>query len=402
MRAPTHITAALLFTAVGFSLAGRPLHTDGWAMGSALLGGVLPDIDHPRSPWGKRLLGRVSNYIRRRWSHRTATHSLRALLVLGGAMAPFAMLGQGPAYAALLLGFASHLLLDCATKKGVPLFYPEKIQCVFPRHEKWRLETGSRGEWVLLVVLLLGLVGCGGVSAMGGFRRVVRYVAATPAAAYNDYREATTETVLCFQGRWQDSRQPVEGEALILEGRPDRFLIAFQGHIWAYGETGDIVPQRSRVRITSRPLRVNTLAVHGDPFPQILAQIPQGAFVSGDLESTRSFTSNRPQNRPFSRHQSLQLTSQTLVFHGAPRWVLARLHPRPQVDPQRLTQLQTQVAERRLALEALRIHRPPVHYLKVRSTQAQLHAQERQLAALQDTTVGFTGVLFLRLPGEED
>ena len=81
--------------------------------------------------------------------------------------------------------------------------------------------------------------------------------------------------------------------------------------------------------------------------------------------------------------------------------MLASLYPKRKVDPAQLEQLQIQVQDLVLGLEALQLQRPPVHYLRLRQAAAQLQAKERELTALQDTTVSFTGVLYLRrLPPE--
>jgi membrane-bound metal-dependent hydrolase YbcI (DUF457 family) len=63
---------------------------------------------------------------------------------------------------ALLLGYASHLLADSATKTGILLLYPRRI----PYHllpKGWRITTGSLAEEAFLpplafivMVLLLG------------------------------------------------------------------------------------------------------------------------------------------------------------------------------------------------------------------------------------------------------
>ena len=175
MTAPTHIVFSLLSAASAFSLASTPLHKDVPALGCAILGGILPDIDTPRSSVG-RVAPFFSESIERRWGHRTVTHSLLALLGLGVAALPL-MLYQEAWFAALVIGYAGHLVADCTTKSGVSLFYPHPAICVFPAGDRYRIHTGPLlGEGALLVVLLVLLAALMPVSRVGGIWRASCYL----------------------------------------------------------------------------------------------------------------------------------------------------------------------------------------------------------------------------------
>ena len=181
-----------------FCPGSRSLHQDLPALGCALLGSLLPDLDSPKSGLG-RFLPFLSQPIERRWGHRTVTHSLLALGALAVALLPLGLY-RGAWYVALLIGYFSHLVLDCTTKSGVPLFHPHPVQCVIPGNDRFRLQAGSMREWGLLGVLVLFLVLMYPVAQAGGVWRMMRYLAATPPMAYRDYREATTQTRLRFKG----------------------------------------------------------------------------------------------------------------------------------------------------------------------------------------------------------
>jgi inner membrane protein len=394
MRAPTHAAFGLLCTAGLFALGGRALHQDLPAIGCALLGSLLPDLDSPHSALG-RLLPFLAERIERRWGHRGATHSLLALGGLGLLLLPLALL-RLPWYAALLMGYLSHLVADCYTKSGAPLFHPYPRLCVFPRGERFRVHTGSLQEGVLLVVLLFLLALLFPVSQAGGLWRSLRYLAATPPMAYRDYREATTQTRLQFKGHWRDTHQPVEGEGLVLDGRIDRFLLAWEGQVLTYGEYGDILPEQARIRVLEQPVQVDTLRVVGEPFAKVLAQVPEGVFLSGRLESSIPFDQGFQGEWPHTQHQPLKVVGQHLEFDFAPRALAAGLHPRRRQDPQRRETLQRQVADQQRRLLLLELRRPPVHYLELREAQHQLQETQRELTALQDATAPFSGVLYLR------
>jgi inner membrane protein len=396
MMAPTHIAFGLFSTTGLFSLFSLSLHKDLPALGAAILGSLLPDIDSPNSSVG-RLLPFVSIPIERRWGHRTVTHCLLAVGVLSVVSSPLAFY-RATLYAALLFGYLSHLLADCATKSGVPLFHPHPAQCVLPGNSRYRVTTGSLAEQGVLLVLLvlLGLVFP--LSRMGGAWRAMRYLMATQEAAYSDYREATTETVLDFKGRWRTSRQPVEGQARILEAAKSKFLIAFQGDVWLYGESGDILPDRSRVRATGQPLRVDTLVVEAQTYAQVLAEVPQGAFVSGRLESARPFVPRPKGELSSGLHAAVTVAPQALTFEYAPRKRAALLDPVHRPDPEQREQRQLQLDAGQQELASLQLQRPPVHYLRLREAEEKLAALQQQLAERQDSTVVFSGKLLLRRP----
>ena len=395
MTAPTHTTFGLFLTAALFSLFALPLYKDLPAVGVTVLGSLLPDIDTPNSALG-RLLPFLSIPIERRFGHRTVTHSLVWWLGLGVVSLPLVFV-RPACYAGLLIGYASHLLADCMTKSGVPLFYPQSAVCVLPGSSRYRIRTGSLGERMVLLVLLGLLMLVFPLSRLGGTWRALRYLLATQSMAYTDFREATTESMLEFKGRWRVSRRKVEGEALILEGTASKFLIAFKGATWVYGEQGDIMPDRSRVRFTKKPIRIDTVVVGEESFAPIRDQLPSGAFISGQLESSRPFDLVLPLSK--SQHQSVKATNQELKFEYAPAARIAPLAPRVQINPEQVAQLQGQIQKGEADGLALQIQRPPVHYVRLREAEAALAARRQELATLQDSTLTFTGVLYLRRVG---
>ena len=397
MMAPTHIAFGLFSTTGLFSLFSLSLHKDYPALGAAILGSLLPDIDSPNSSLG-RWLPFVSIPLERRWGHRTVTHCLLAVGVLGVASTPLVFY-RTTLYAALLIGYLSHLLADCATKSGVPLFHPHPAQCVLPGNSRYRVTTGSLAEQGLLLVLLvlLGLVFP--LSRMGGTWRAMRYLMATQEAAYSDYREATTETVLDFKGRWRTSRQPVEGQAQILEAAKTKFLVAFQEDVWLYGESGDILPDRSRVKATDQPLRVDTLVVEGQTYGQVLKRMQAEAFVSGQLESERPFVPRLQGELSLGLHAAVTVAPNALTFEYAPRKRVALLDPVYRPDPAQREQLQLQLEAGQQELASLQLQRPPIHYLRLREAEERMAALQQKWADLQDSTVVFSGKLLLRMPG---
>ncbi len=392
MRAPTHIVFGIFSATSVFALFSASLHKDLTAVGAVVIGSLLPDIDSPKSTLG-RMLPFASTAIERQWGHRTITHGLLMWMVLAVLLLPLCVWRKA-VYGALLIGYLSHLLIDCATKSGVPLFYPHRAVCVIPGNGKYRVKTGSLAEQGVLIVLLLLLLLVFPISSIGGTWKALRYLMATQSTAYSDYRESTTETVLEFEGRWRASRQPVEGKGLILEGSPTRFLIAFKGKVWAYGEQGDILPDKSRVEALAKAIRLDTLRVEGSTYRQVIEQVPEGAFVSGMLRSARVLRVEH--ELPTSVHVPVQVQASALQFAFAPYAIVAALHPIAAVDSAQVQQLIAQIEDAERSLIEQQIRRPPVHYLQLRELANKLAEEQQRLQALRDTVARFDGTLYLR------
>ncbi|HGJ5884492.1 metal-dependent hydrolase [Arsenophonus sp.] len=102
-------------------------------LAGALLGALLPDIDHPSSSLG-RLFRFISVPICRLCGHRGFTHSLLAwlLIMLLSTQLPNSYWLSDALIQAFLLGYFSHLVGDMLTAKGIPFLWPAKTSFCFP------------------------------------------------------------------------------------------------------------------------------------------------------------------------------------------------------------------------------------------------------------------------------
>jgi len=345
----------------------------------------------------------ISVPLERRWGHRTVTHCLLALLAVGAVATPLAFC-RGACFAALLIGFGSHLVADCGTKSGAPLFFPSPAICVFPAGDRFRIRTGSLlGEGLLLAVVLILLAALMPVSRIGGIWRASRYLIATPRTAWADYREARTEAVLQFEGRWQDTRQPVAGEAVVLDATQDWFLIVFQGATRIYGDLGDIIPDRSRVRETGRPIRVDTLQIQAQTLEKILDRVAGGSFLSGRLENGSAFRLDLDERLSQGRHTGIRLSGREIHLAFAPRSHVALLRPEAFTSPQRVAELRAEIRDLQAQINDMQLRRPPAHYLRLQGAQEKLQARQGLLdLLLSDRAVRFSGCLSVRMPGKTE
>ena len=115
--------------------------------GSAIVGSLLPDLDHPKSWISSKTV--ILHYPFRKLGHRKATHSLFAAILLWAVLTlPF-----GINFVALgsLLGYLSHLILDILNPTGVPLLYPFTKE----KYKIGKIHTGDTGEYIVTVLLII-------------------------------------------------------------------------------------------------------------------------------------------------------------------------------------------------------------------------------------------------------
>ncbi len=142
----------------------------------AAFGALLPDLDaseskikHLRIPNTQiKPFMLPATVVSRTNQHRGLLHSFAGLGFVAVTIAfPLGWLDGWALTVALLLGYASHLMADAATKSGIMLFYPNPGRYfLLPR--RWRFITGSLAEEVLMAplslavlsLLLMRLFGC--------------------------------------------------------------------------------------------------------------------------------------------------------------------------------------------------------------------------------------------------
>ncbi|KAB3541980.1 metal-dependent hydrolase [Bacillus safensis] len=110
------------------------------------VGALIPDLCHTKSKIGRKF-PLLSALISSVFGHRTFTHSLLFLLIiyfLATTYIPNDSLSIG-----LLVGMASHLILDAGTVNGIKFLFPASIKVRLPFYVK----TGSTGEQVVLAAL---------------------------------------------------------------------------------------------------------------------------------------------------------------------------------------------------------------------------------------------------------
>lgn len=151
MMASGHIVVGLVTYQAVVTFFGYPPTIPGYVL--AVIGSLLPDIDHPKSRVG-RLCPPLTHAISSIFGHRGITHSLFALV--GVTLLAFAagdiLFG---AVGALCIGYLSHLAADFLTHAGIPLLWPA-INHPFPRPNirmpVFHFRTGGRLEFAIILL----------------------------------------------------------------------------------------------------------------------------------------------------------------------------------------------------------------------------------------------------------
>lgn len=149
MMAYSHVVTGLVswnLTAIALDMPVEP-----YTVGAAVLGALLPDIDHPKSWLGRRLYP-ISAVLSAVIGHRGVTHSLIAVIALAVALI-FAYDAHHGIVMALCVGYLTHLAGDFVTNSGIPLFWPIKRRFALPL-----ASTGGFAESLLVAVYAAGSV----------------------------------------------------------------------------------------------------------------------------------------------------------------------------------------------------------------------------------------------------
>ena len=152
----THAAVATAAASLTFGLGtNNPV-----ALGLALLGSQLPDLDTTTSTIGQ-ICFPVSNWLEDNFPHRSITHSLLATATLAAIALPIGYhFNHLITAAALPFGHLVACFSDTFTKKGVQLFYPNQAWTVAGSNPHRRLSTGGAGEfWVLASAIFLLIFG---------------------------------------------------------------------------------------------------------------------------------------------------------------------------------------------------------------------------------------------------
>ncbi len=301
MLAPTHSVFGILLTLLILAFFGVQWGMHWTIILCAVFGSIIPDIDHPRSVIGK-IFYPIAGFLEHKFGHRTMTHSFIGWFIFSVIFSVFIYLGiwlSGVFFkvefinwnlstrwiAAFSISYFSHLALDMFNKRGVQMFWPNQNRDVIPKDPRYRLESGSRSEILIFIILLILMFLSLPVSKYG-VDTSMRWLLATPGSAIEEYKSLKTHSYVEFEGYFTITKQDVKGTAEILDVDHKKLIVLFKNNIYTLADdtVADIHASKVRVKRTNDPIQIESKEFKDKTRDDLLSQIPNGALISGTID----------------------------------------------------------------------------------------------------------------------
>lgn len=255
-------------------------------IGIAIISSQLPDIDTTSSVVGQMLFP-ISSRIEKRYPHRTITHSLIAMIVVAIACLPLLhyQILSTKNWATIPIAYGVSIFSDCFTRQGVQLLWPLPVWCVFGSNPNRRLITGGVGEYWVLSLVMVAIMGIWKVFDMGGTRPVIsQFIGMNQETiSYIGELVSSREIHVTFTGRNKITleRQSVVG--LVIDFR-DNNLVLYNPSDLTVIFTKDYEIESLRISRRGNPWRRYQTAVTLVNEKLNVVSAPPKTFVVGEVE----------------------------------------------------------------------------------------------------------------------
>jgi inner membrane protein len=236
MTSPTHISFSL-FT-LAFASIGQGMDFNYENALLCAVGSLTPDLDNSKS-WLGRLFPFISKPVENKFSHRTLTHSLLAIVfvfLIAVIVKIFFDTGNlNPI--AFAIGYTSHILIDCASIQGVKILYPFSMRnAVFPfdtqQPEAYRIVVGSKADVALGFVFVFLTIPFAYIS-FKTHTKLIREVQKDINSAVRTYNELSKNS-LCWarlEGINTTTGDKLKGDYLIISAEKQNMLLIKEGSL---------------------------------------------------------------------------------------------------------------------------------------------------------------------------
>jgi inner membrane protein len=294
MTSPTHISFSL-FT-LAFASVGQGMDFNYENALLCAVGSLSPDIDNSKS-WLGRIFPFISKPIENKFSHRTLTHSLLAIVFIWSIAVIVKILFDTGNFnpLAFAIGYTSHILIDCASVQGVKILYPFSMRnAVFPfdtqQPEAYRIVVGSKADVALGFVFVFLTIPFAYIS-FKTHTKLIREVQKDINSAVRTYNELS-KNFLCWarlEGINTTTGDKLKGDYLIISAEKQNMLLIKEGSLTlSVGKdnfkndifTADILTipkQKAHAEIKNLSIQNQTLGNAIDLNDSLL-------FISGEIE----------------------------------------------------------------------------------------------------------------------
>ncbi|MDA1354264.1 MAG: hypothetical protein O3A01_07365 [bacterium] len=155
---------------------------------------------------------------------------------------------------------------------------------MIPGKTKFRIRTGSKGEIIVFVGLVL-LLGVSLPISEHGLYSSLRWLLATPESAAAEFGDTRNYMFVTFDGRFDETNTPLGGVAEVLSAQSRKLIVRFDGKIYTMSNRPgtDIVAKSVRVLHTEQPVERTNYEFHQQTRDALLAQLPDGVLITGSV-----------------------------------------------------------------------------------------------------------------------
>jgi inner membrane protein len=236
MTSPTHISFSL-FT-LAFASVGQGMEFNYENALLCSIGSLSPDLDNSKS-WLGRIFPFISKPVENKFSHRTLTHSLLAIVFIWSIAVIVKFLFDTGNFnpIAFAIGYTSHILIDCASVQGVKILYPFSMRnAVFPfdtqQPEAYRIVVGSKADVALGFVFVFLTIPFAYIS-FKTHTKIIREIQRDINSAVRSYNELS-KNFICWarlEGINTTTGDKLKGDYLIISAEKQNMLLIKEGSL---------------------------------------------------------------------------------------------------------------------------------------------------------------------------
>ena len=204
------------------------------------------------------------------------------------------------------------------------MFWPDTGRDVIPKNPKFRPESGSKIE-ILIFCIFLALMFLAFPISKYGIASSLRWLLATPGSAIEEFKTLKTHTYLDFSGLMSETRQPVAGQAEILDVNNKRLVILYKDTVYTLSDelAADITATHVRAKKTNLPIKTELREFKDESREYLLAQISANALVSGVVHLPEGMEITFPINQ--RAYKTMEQSGNDLLLSYASRAQIAAL-----------------------------------------------------------------------------